>query len=382
MNQPIELTQSLKTEAKRLGFDLVGVCRALPSAQFDSLQTWLNSGFAGEMQYLEERKEAYRDPSSVLAGVRSLIVLGTNYATQRPREPGNGQGRVSRYAWNDSDYHDVIHRRLKALKRFLLSQRPACSARGVIDTAPLLEREFAQLAGLGWQAKNTMLINRKIGSWFFLSVLLTDETLEYDQPFSVDHCGTCTACLDACPTDAFVAPRVLDATRCISYLTIEHRSEIPRELRTPIGDWIFGCDVCQDVCPWNRKATASADPTFQPSDDRNPIDLVELFEMDDDAFRTRFRKTPLWRSRRRGILRNAAIVLGNRPVPEGRNALERGLSDDESLVRGACAWALANYSEIEAHRALESRRRIETDESVLEEINAAVRIWKSSFAET
>ena len=201
---------------------------------------------------------------------------------------------MSRYAWGDADYHDLIHERLARLGRVASPSecRPR-RVRGVVDTAPLLEREFAQLAGLGWVGKHTLLINRQQGSWFFLAALLTDVELSYDAPHETDHCGTCRACLDACPTGAFPQPYVLDATRCISYLTIELRDAVPAELRSGIGDWLFGCDVCQDVCPWNSRAPLSRQAEFVPREDSNPIDLISLFELDDAAFRERFRHTPL-----------------------------------------------------------------------------------------
>ena len=196
---------------------------------------------------------------------------------------------------------------------------PEARVRGVVDTAPLLEREFAQLAGLGWVGKNTLLINRHEGSWFFLAALLTDIELVYDASQETDHCGICRACLDACPTAAFPRPYVLDASRCISYLTIELRDAVPDELRPGIGEWVFGCDICQDVCPWNSRSPVSQHAEFLPVGDRNPIDLIGLFDLDEAAFRERFRHTPLWRPRRRGILRNAAIVLGNRPTLTGHS---------------------------------------------------------------
>jgi epoxyqueuosine reductase len=240
-----------------------------------------------------------------------------------------------------------------------------------VDTAPLLEREFAQLAGLGWVGKHTLLINKPEGSYFFLAALLTDQKLAYDEPFGADHCGTCRACLDACPTQAFPQPYVLDASRCISYLTIELRGPVPHELRSGIGEWLFGCDVCQDVCPWNQRAPVSEEEAFQPAD-TNPIDLAELFYLDDEAFRARFRATPLWRPRRRGILRNAAIVLGNQKAAGATGALVRGLGDAEALVRGACAWALGQIGRAEAKEALRQRQMIETDEVVRSEIEMVI----------
>ena len=337
-----ELTTGLKQQAQRLGFALSGVVPAVSPPGFDRFQGWLDSGFVGEMRYLSERAAAYEHPRHVLDGVRSIVMLAMPYRTAEPKPAGAGQGRVSRYAWGQ-DYHDLIWRRLDELAEWLSAQSPGCRVRGVVDTAPLLEREYAQLAGLGWIGKNTLLLNPELGSWFFLAALLTDLQLNYDEPYTADHCGTCTACLDACPTDAFIAPYVLDARKCISYLTIELRSEIPEPLREGIGNWLFGCDVCQDVCPWNSRTHNAAhtdEPAFQPAMDFNPVDLIALFDLDDEAFRERFRHTPLWRAKRRGLLRNAAIVLGNQPTTEAIPALKKGLSDAEPLVREACAWAL------------------------------------------
>ena len=371
-----ELTISLKTEAQRLGFQLTGACPAVSAQGFSDLLLWLESGYAGEMDYIERRKAAYQHPKHVMDGAVSILMLGTNYKTIEPQQPSAGHGRVSRYAWGSGDYHDLIHGRLKQLKKFAQQLSPGLTCRGVVDTAPLLEREFAQLAGLGWAAKNTLLINRSIGSWFFLSALLLDQELDYDQPQTTNHCGTCTACLDACPTDAFVQPHVLDATKCISYLTIEHRSPIPKPLRSQMDQWVFGCDVCQDVCPWNRKAPATEEENFQPveleSGSQNPMDLLPLFDLDDDSFRARFRKTPLWRSKRRGILRNAAIALGNRPAESNLDALTKGLNDVEPLIRGAAAWSLGRHQFATAETALEKRKKIETDKDVLTEIDEAL----------
>lgn len=366
------ITGELKAEAQRVGFDLCGVCPAVSPPGFPRLEPWLAAGYAGEMRYLPERAAAYEHPRHVLDGVRSVVMLAMNYRTQEPPlaiEPGHG--KVSRYAWGQ-DYHDVIRGRLNQLAEWLCGQVTTANVRGVVDTAPLLEREFAQLAGLGWIGKNTLLLNKQMGSWFFLAALLTDIELEYDEPFAADHCGTCRACLDACPTDAFVAPHVLDARRCISYLTIELREAIPPELRTGVGDWLFGCDVCQDVCPWNHRAPTSSESAFQPHEGMNPMELASLFDWDEATFRARLRHTPLWRAKRRGLLRNAAIVLGNRPHLPAAEALMRGLNDDEPLVRGACAWALGNYDHVDAGNALRQRLQIESDAAVIDELTNSI----------
>jgi len=365
------LTAALKNEAHRLGFDNAGACPAVTPTGISHLREWIEAGYGGQMHYLADREAAYEHPRHVLDGVRGLLMLAMNYRTDDPRPSSAGQGRVSRYAWG-TDYHDVIHERLKQLIAAAGRLAPEAKWRGVVDTAPLLERQFAQAAGLGWIGKNTLLLGRAAGSWFFLAALLTSAELAYDAPHLADHCGTCRACLDACPTGAFVQPYVLDATRCISYLTIELRGEIPAELRPGVGEWLFGCDVCQDVCPWNHHAPASREPAFLPAAAGQPVDLIELFWLDEAVFRRRFRHTPLWRTRRRGLLRNAAIVLGNRPTDDALPALFRGLDDEEPLVRGACAWALGRYANPQAERALAARLSDETDAQVRDEITAAL----------
>jgi epoxyqueuosine reductase len=368
----VELANELKRRAAELGFSQCGICPPVSPIGATRLGEWLAAGYGGQMHYLAERQDAYHDPNRVLDGVRSIVMLAMNYRTAEPTLPEAGQGRVSRYAWGDADYHDVIHDKLKSLGEYLTTAAPNARVRGVVDTAPLLEREFAQLAGLGWIGKNTLLLNRHEGSWFFLAALLTDVEVAYDAPHETDHCGTCRACLDACPTNAFPASYVLDASRCISYLTIELRGAIPHHLRSGIGDWLFGCDVCQDVCPWNSRVPVSKQPEFTPRADTNPVELARLFELSDVEFRQRFRYTPLWRPRRRGILRNAAIVLGNRPSLDALPALIRGLNDEEPLVRCACAWALGRFSDADADGALAARRAVETDSDVLSEINLAL----------
>ncbi len=369
MPSPSQLTQSLKSESKRLGFALARCTAAVDVVTMPYLEGWLDSGMNGEMEYMQTRREAYRHPRSVMESVASVIVLALPYQTVAPVTGQPNSGRIARYAWGTADYHDIVHKRLKQLCKFAQSLDSAIVTRGVVDTAPLLEREFAQHAGIGWSAKNTMLINRDIGSYFFLAALLVNQPLDYDAPFVADHCGTCTACIDACPTDAFVSPRVLDANKCISYLTIEHRSPIDVELRPQMGNWILGCDICQEVCPWNRKPHAIGEDSFRPLADHNPLPMLKLFDLTDDDFRTRFRKTPLWRPKRRGILRNAAIALGNEANPEAIPALHRGLNDCETLVRGASAWALRRFKSQTALDHLQRRAAIEDDAYVLSEIH-------------
>jgi epoxyqueuosine reductase len=334
----VGLNPALKDEARRLGFDLVGIAPAVTPAGIHEFLDWLQRGYAGDMQYLERREAAYHHPRHVLDGARSVVMLGINYNPQKNNsdlkascdEPGGEElssaadrssrdrrptgtisARVARYAQGCADYHDVIRGKLCQLADYLRRESPGCKARGIVDTAPLLERDFARAAGLGWFGKNTMLINKQIGSWFFLAGLLVDIELEYDAPHASSHCGTCTRCLDACPTGAFVAPYILDARRCIAYLTIEHRGPIPDELHTGIGDWLFGCDICQEVCPWNSKAPVTREPAFQPQADLQSLDAADLLTLAEDEFCVRFGQTALARTGHAGLVRNAAIVLAN-----------------------------------------------------------------------
>jgi len=366
-----QLTQQLKDEAHRLGFQLAGVCPAVAPPGISRFREWLAAGYAGEMRYFADRAEAYENPANVLDGARSILMLAVAYRTTEPERPNAGQGRVSRYAWG-YDYHDLIRSRLNELAAFHRRMAPQASVRGVVDSAPLLEREFGQLAGLGWIGKNTLLLDRRYGSWFFLAALLTSEVLNYDEPSQMDHCGTCRACLDACPTGALFEPYKMDARRCISYLTIELRGGIRGDLRPLVGEWLFGCDLCQEVCPWNRRSPATAEPALQPAEDMNPIELATLFFLSEAEFRERFRRSPLWRPKRRGLLRNAAIALGNRPHQAATDGLVRGLNDAEPLVRAACAWALGRYAGSAARAALQHRRTIETEVCVLEAIAEAL----------
>lgn len=363
------LTQDLKSKARELGFLHAGTCPAVTPGGIHRFYEWLERGYAGSMSYLQNRSAAYQHPEHVLNGVRSLLVLTMPYDGTTEAQTETGGGRVSRYAWGSLDYHDLIHKRLKSLVSWLSDQRPGSSSRGVVDTAPLLEREFAQLAGLGWIGKNTLLINPQVGSWFFLAVVLTDLELEYDLPFETDHCGTCTACLDACPTDAFPQPYVLDARRCISYLTIEQPGVIPQHLRKGIESWAFGCDICQAVCPWNRHAPHNIDKAFEPVASFNPLTLDDLFWMDEKQFRHLFRRTPMWRAKRRGLLRNAAIVMANQRDTNSIPALEKGTKDEEPIVRASCVWALSQMPEAGTTRILEDCRRAERDPLVIEELN-------------
>ncbi len=322
--------------ARALGFELVGVAPAENADGFERLAEWLDQGCAGEMEYMNRQREARRHPASILPEVRSVVMVGLNY---RPAHFPARPGKIARYAlgW---DYHDVLRDKLNRLLEQIQTRHPEVRGRGVVDTAPLLERDFARRAGLGWIGKNTMLLHKRLGSYLFLGALLLDVPLEADEPFGRFHCGTCTACLDACPTQAFTAPGKLDARLCISYLTIEKKGAVPLELRPGLGDWIFGCDVCQEVCPWNRKSPVGLEPLLQPRPEYEGHDLLTLAQLSESAFHSLFRGTPIFRTKRRHFVRNVLLVLGN---VGGRSALDilRALCDDaEEVVREAADWAI------------------------------------------
>lgn len=337
------LTRAVKDRALSLGFDRVAVGPADPPDRGSAFAAWLDAGYAGGMGYLERGRAKRLDPRRVLPGARSVVAVALNY---HQGEPAGAEGwrSVARYAWG-RDYHDVMTPRLEALLAFLREAAgPDVEGKVYVDTGPVLERDLAARAGLGWIGKNTLLLHQKLGSWFFVGVLLTTADLDWDEQLP-DRCGICRACLDVCPTQAFPAPYVLDARRCIAYLTIEHKGPIPEELREPMGEWVFGCDLCQTVCPWNRKAPITREPAFLPAEPLPP--LSSLLEMTEGEFEAQFGGTPLTRPKRRGLLRNAAVALGNRRDSAAVPALTRALSDPESLVREHAAWALARISDQE-----------------------------------
>ncbi|WP_084759675.1 tRNA epoxyqueuosine(34) reductase QueG [Zavarzinella formosa] len=323
----------MKAKCLEQGFALAGIARASEADHFERFQEWLSRGFAGEMAYLTERAELRRHPESMLPGVRSVIMVALTYPTEIP--PGGA--KVGKYA-HGPDYHEFCRDKLNLLRDWLQSEILGCTARGVTDSAPLLERDFARRAGLGWFGKNTMLINKQLGSFFFLAGLLTTLELEPDAPHTGSHCGTCTACLDACPTDAFAGPGMLDARKCISYLTIESKKPMPLELRPNVGEWFFGCDVCQDVCPWNRHGNANPGLPMDPA--ISSINLIELFTLSGNQIRKRFEGSALLRANWRSLLRNAAIVLGNQRATGALPALRQGASHADPMVREACEWAI------------------------------------------
>ena len=342
----------IKRAADQAGFDLSGIAPATYAADLEHFPTWIAAGHAGEMKYLEARNESGDLKRASLANVapwaRSVVVCAINYNTDHPYSTqvhDSDRGWISRYAWSREDYHDSVLRRLKQVETTLRQEVPtdvqeSLITRSYVDTGPIVERVFAKYSGVGWVGKNTLLINQKKGSWLFLGVILTSLELEPDLP-APDRCGSCTRCVDACPTDAILAPYQLDSNRCISYLTIEKRGSIPEELREGMGRHIFGCDICQDVCPWNRKAPASTEPEFQARPGLVNPALAWLAEMSIEEFRETFRGSPIRRTKRTGLRRNAALAMGNSGQPEFLPLLDRLAEDEDELVAESARWAKA-----------------------------------------
>jgi epoxyqueuosine reductase len=376
MSDVIDLTNRLKEESLRLGFDAVGIAPAVVPPGYPHYVDWLRQGFAAGMSYLDRQAAPRADPNHVFDGVRSIIVGAFVYGSaSEPDNDDTRRGKVARYA-RGGDYHRLLWTRLEALLGWLRAECPEIRGRAVADTAPILERDFARLAGLGWIAKNTMLINRRLGSYTLFGALLVDAELAYDRPHTANHCGTCTRCLDACPTDAFVGPYQLDSRRCISYWTIEHRGPIPDEAARRLEGWAFGCDVCQEVCPWNRKAPAVREPELMAREEWLQPDLIEWLNADPAVFQQRLRGTALARAKRTGLLRNAALILGQRRVQAAIPGLVELLGDDDPTLRITAAWALGQIASAETRDALQ-RAENDSDPTVRDAIRRALE-----FADT
>jgi len=332
--RPLALRDAVRERARALGFDAVATGPVGPPAHGAAFERWLDAGFAGTMHYLARGRADRLDPRRFLPDCRSVIAVALSYNhgdADRSWDP------IARYA-RGRDYHDLMRPRLGELAAFVSEVGgPGTRCRSAVDTSAVLERDLAAGAGLGWIGKNTNLLTPSLGSYVLLGLVLTTADLAGDER-QPDRCGTCTACLEACPTNAFVQAWVLDASRCISYLTIEHRGDVPERLRESVRDWVFGCDVCQEVCPWNRKAMPSREPALAPA---APLGrLATLLTLDTDAFRARFRGSAISRAKRAGLVRNVALALGNRGEVAARPALERVRGDDEPSVRHAAVWAL------------------------------------------
>jgi epoxyqueuosine reductase len=377
-----ELSAQIRSWARELGFDAVGIAPVGPSAHAGRYRAWVEAGQAGAMHYLarEDAVAKRADPTRVVPGARSAVVVAREYFVGE--EPGladdPSRGVFARYARND-DYHDVLTPRLIALQERINEELVPVRGRAYVDTGPVLERELARRAGLGWFGKNTMLIQPRRGSYAFLGVILLDVELEHDAPFEPEHCGTCTRCLDGCPTGALLgrddrgAPR-MDARRCISYLTIELRGPIPRELRPLLGNRIYGCDICQEICPHNspKFVQISSEEAFWPREGVHGARLIELMGMDQAEFSRRFKNSPVKRTKRRGLLRNVAVALGNWGSLEAVPVLAAALNDGEPLIRGHAAWALGRIGTEAARQALRGREEVEEDPWIREEISLAL----------
>lgn len=376
LEDPQEFTRRLKLQAVELGFPMVGVVSAMAPARLPHFWRWLDMGYAGSMQYLERRRQAYSHPEHVLEGCRSLLMLGAPYLANREQkrvdDSVRGFGKIARYAQSGHDYHAVIRARLKRLKRWMLAQAPTSKVRGIVDTAPVLERDFAEAAGLGWVGKNTLLLNKRWGSYFFLAALLTDHPLTPDPPQATSHCGTCTACLDSCPTQAFPEPFVLNASRCISYLTIEHSGSIDSQLADLSAGWSFGCDVCQEVCPWNRRSWIAEDLSWQPLPAMQQLDIIQTLRMSETEFAQRFRSTPLWRSGFTGMIRNAILVAGWQGYGEATELIIQRLVCEDEVLRASAAWALGRIGGEVARIALKAAAASESSPVVRQAITRAL----------
>ena len=377
----MNLSQAVKQRARELGFDLVAIARAGPSPDWERYRAWIDAGRAGEMDYLARHTALKQDPRTLLPEARSIILVGLNYAQHLDRAllTDPSRGRISIYALG-GDYHKIMRKALIKLDGWLAAQTGRKSqGRAFVDSAPVLERSWASAAGLGFIGKNACLIHPQQGSWFFLGGLLVPETLTPDpEPQRVNRgldlewhfadggvgtCGGCTRCLEACPTGAFSGPRQLDARLCISYLTIEQRGAIPRELRPRLGNWVFGCDLCQEACPWNRRARPAAHPKLQPRTDRLAPPLLELLALDEAGFLARFAGSPVMRAKWAGFMRNVCVAAGNWGDPATLPLLEHHLWRSPLLVAEHAVWALARLRGGAGMRALTRAEAGVTDAS-------------------
>ena len=379
-----ELTRAIKAEAQRQGFHLVGVTTPAPPAHVDIYKRWLDAGHHAAMDWMatERSRQRRADPRLILPECESILMLG--FAYEAPSPPTHllakhsrreqGEGRIAAYA-RGQDYHDALPPRLKAIVMFIeTTVGHSVPNRWYTDTGPVLERELAQRAGLGWIGKHSNLIHPKAGSYFLLAEILLGVELTPDAPFERDQCGTCTRCLEACPTACILPDRTVDSNRCISYLTIEHKGYIPQDLRPKLGNWVFGCDVCQQVCPWNSPPPLHPNPAGGGGDFNAHPNLIRELALTPQEFNRKFKGTPVKRTKRRGYLRNVAVALGKRGNADAIPALIQALHDVEPLIRGHAAWALGQIGGDAARAALKSATEHETDTDVLAEIKLALSL--------
>ena len=372
MTTVTEKTLRIERFAKELGFDGFGVTREVPAKSVEKYKNWLSLGYEGEMSYMRRNVEKRSDLDLVLSEVKSVVCLRTNYLTADKGMEfihDKEHGDISLYALNE-DYHDVLAQRHQKLEKKIKEEFSGCQTKPYVDTGPILEKSLAKNAGLGWIGKHTNLITENVGSYYFLSEILVDAVMEPSEP-SLDKCGTCRSCIDICPTQAIVAPYVLDSRKCISYLTIELKGVIPVEFRKAMGNHIYGCDDCQIVCPWNSFAVKTDEESFRARD--GSFQLIELMRLNDEAFSKRFKKSPVKRTKRRGLLRNVAVALGNSGNFSAVDPLIDALSDHEPLIRAHVVWALGELLGKKALPILNKTLTNEEEDIVKNEINLVQR---------
>ena len=365
-----QITDSIKEEGYKIGFDLIGIAPVGDYPESQYYKKWLSKGYEATMSYMANSPDRRKDVRNIMPDAKSVISCAVNYNSDFPYSTSvkNGKkGWVARYAWGD-DYHDIIKIKLNKLKSFIEKDiKHEINSVVYVDTGPVLERMYSKYSGIGWIGKNTCLINQDIGSWLFLGEVITSLELEYDSEVS-DRCGTCTECIDQCPTDAIREPYVLDSSRCISYFTIENKDEIPEEYREAIGNNIFGCDICQDVCPWNNKALDETDESFLPREGFYQPDLGYLAGLEQEEFSRIFKNSPIKRAKRKGLIRNVLVAIGNSQSSEYVDHVYKLLEDNDPVIRRHAVWALWKIQDQKSIKVLKSMLETETDTGVLSEI--------------
>ena len=381
----IQLREKIREKGLSLGFDWVGFTGTTENLTHPHYSAWLEQGFAGEMQYLHKHEPQKISSQKVLENAQTVISVACNYLhddTSTKKYQDSSRGRFSRYS-QGNDYHLILKDRLEEFRKWLLGEKLASGfeqTRVYVDTGPLLERELAWRAGLGWFGKHSNLIHAKLGSWLLLAEVLIDSKIPPDQPFSGIDCGSCTRCIEACPTDAIVSDRKVDARRCISYLTIELKNTIPKQFRSKFQNWIFGCDICQEVCPWNRKAPKTTDATWKARKGLKDRKLWDWVRLEQEEFSNQFRKSAVKRTKRRGLLRNVVTALSACSHPQALSGLQIGLKDEEELVRQHAAWGLGFRRQRITKSILWRHLRVETAEKVIIEIQEALASKEKLFS--
>jgi len=373
---PRDLTNSIKEKAYDLGFNLVGISPVGDYPESQYYKKWLNKGYEATMDYMAKNTEKRQDVRNLVPGARTVISCAINYNTDLPYSASlkdKGKGWIARYAWGD-DYHSLLKDKLTILKDHIIENSEADEDdRIYVDTGPVLERMYAKYSGIGWIGKNTCLINQEIGSWLLIGEIITSIELEYDN-MAAERCGTCTMCIDSCPTDAITEPYILDSSKCISYLTIENKGRIPREYREPTGNNIFGCDICQDVCPWNGKPETGTEKAFLPREGLFKPNLEELAGLEQEQFSTMFKNSPIKRSKRKGFIRNVLVAIGNSGELRFEQLVIELLKDEESLIREHAVWALHKISGSKYQDIFKSMLEKEHDKGVVEELKLVLAL--------